>query len=38
MPSTKPDLHFDENGICDACRSQISKNTEIDWKKGNRIF
>jgi N-acetyl sugar amidotransferase len=38
MPSTKPDLHFDENGICDACRSQISKNTEIDWKKREQDF
>ncbi|EOA4000600.1 hypothetical protein ACH2GF_001978, partial [Campylobacter coli] len=22
MPDTKPDLHFDEEGVCDACRSQ----------------
>jgi len=38
MPSTKPDLHFDENGVCDACRSQITKDTEIDWKKREQEF
>ena len=38
MPSTKPDLHFDESGICDACHSQISKNTEIDWKQREQEF
>lgn len=38
MPSTKPDLHFDENGICDACRSQDSKNIEIDWKQRENEF
>jgi len=32
MPNTKPDLHFDDEGVCDACRSQMSKNTEVDWK------
>ena len=38
MPSTKPDLHFDINGICDACHSQISKDTQIDWKKREQEF
>lgn len=38
MPSTKPDLNFDENGVCDACQSQKSKNTEIDWKKREEDF
>jgi len=38
MPSTKPDLHFDVNGVCDACHSQISKDTQIDWKKREREF
>jgi len=38
MPSTKPDLHFDENGVCDACRSQITKDTAIDWKKREQEF
>lgn len=32
MPNTKPDLHFDELGVCDACRSAELKNT-IDWQK-----
>jgi len=38
MPTTKPDLHFDENGVCDACQSQKSKNSEIDWKKREEEF
>ncbi len=38
MPATKPDLHFDENGICDACQSQKSKNGEINWKQREEKF
>ncbi|MCD4757558.1 MAG: N-acetyl sugar amidotransferase [Arcobacteraceae bacterium] len=38
MPNTKPDLHFDKNGVCDACRSQESKNKEIDWKSREKEF
>lgn len=38
MPATKPDLHFDEDGVCDACRSQKSKNSEINWKKREEEF
>lgn len=34
MPETKPDLSFDEEGICDACRSAEHKN-EIDWDARN---
>lgn len=30
MPHTKPDLHIDEEGVCNACRS-IEKRKEIDW-------
>ena len=30
MPSTKPDLHLDEDGVCNACRS-YEKREEIDW-------
>lgn len=30
MPNTKPDLFFDEDGVCDACRSAESKKN-IDW-------
>ncbi len=38
MPDTKPDLHFDEEGVCDACRSQESKDLRIDWKKREEEF
>ena len=30
MPDTKPDLHIDEEGICNACRS-YEKRKEVDW-------
>ncbi len=38
MPATKPDLHFDGNGMCDACQSQKSKNKTIDWEKRKKEF
>lgn len=38
MPDTKPDLHFDEEGVCDACRSQEMKNKDIDWKQRESEF
>ena len=31
MPSTKPDLHLDEEGVCNACRSFASRK-EVDWE------
>lgn len=30
MPSTKPDLHLDESGVCNACRS-FEARKEVDW-------
>ncbi|WP_291949925.1 N-acetyl sugar amidotransferase [Campylobacter sp.] len=38
MPDTKPDLHFDENGVCDACNSQIDKNENINWQARKKEF
>lgn len=38
MPNTKPDLHFDEYGVCDACRTQTDKNKNIDWEKREQEF
>jgi len=38
MPDTRPDLHFDENGICDACHSVEHKNKEIDWDSKQKEF
>lgn len=31
MPHTKPDLHIDEEGVCNACRS-YEKRVEVDWE------
>ena len=30
MPNTKPDLHLDNEGVCNACRS-YEKRKEVDW-------
>ena len=30
MPETKPDLHIDEEGVCNACRS-FENRTQVDW-------
>lgn len=38
MPNTKPDLSFDENGVCDACRSAEKKHAILDWKKRKEEF
>ncbi|MCK5163236.1 MAG: N-acetyl sugar amidotransferase [Desulfobacula sp.] len=38
MPDTKPDLHFDDEGVCDACRSQEAKNDRINWEKRKKEF
>jgi len=38
MPNTKPDLHFDDNGVCDACRSQKDKNYSINWQEREQEF
>jgi N-acetyl sugar amidotransferase len=32
MPDTKPDLHFDEAGVCNACRN-YERRKEVDWDK-----
>ena len=32
MPSTKPDLKMDENGVCSACLN-IEKRKDVDWAK-----
>lgn len=37
MPNTKPDLSFDESGVCDACSSAAVKK-EIDWKAREAEF
>lgn len=37
MPNTKPDLHFDEEGVCDACRSAEVKE-KIDWTAREKEF
>ena len=34
MPDTKPDLHLDVEGVCNACRS-YEKRKEVDWKARN---
>lgn len=38
MPDTKPELTFDEDGVCDACRSHEKKRTDIDWLQREQEF
>lgn len=33
FPETKPDLSFDQNGICSACNASLKKNEGINWEK-----
>ncbi|EJC8518363.1 pseudaminic acid biosynthesis protein PseA, partial [Campylobacter jejuni] len=33
-----PDLHFDEEGVCDACCSQEAKNQNINWQEREKEF
>lgn len=35
MPETKPDLHIDQDGVCNACRSYEKRKT-IDWAVRHR--
>ena len=37
LPSTKPDLRFDKNGVCSACNA-YSARTEIDWNERRAEF
>ncbi|OGG60708.1 flagellin modification protein, PseA [Candidatus Kaiserbacteria bacterium RIFCSPHIGHO2_02_FULL_49_16] len=37
MPDTKPDLSFDEKGVCDACLSAAAKKT-INWQEREAEF
>lgn len=32
LPDTKPHLHFDEEGVCSACRN-FENRKEVDWKE-----
>ena len=37
LPSTKPQLTFDENGVCSACLNYWNR-PNIDWKKRKDTF
>jgi N-acetyl sugar amidotransferase len=38
FPSTKPDLHFDDKGICGACNYTDYYENQIDWKAKEKEF
>ena len=38
FPNTKPDLFFNEEGICSACVAAEEKNNGIDWKQREKEF
>ncbi len=37
MPATKPDLHFNEDGVCSACQN-FEARSEIDWQERKRAL
>ena len=37
LPSTKPDLRFDNNGVCSACNAYANRD-EIDWDARKKEF
>lgn len=38
FPETKPDLSFDEDGVCSACTAGEEKDKGIDWKQREEEF
>ena len=38
FPETKPDLSFNEEGVCSACTSSKIKNLHIDWSERKNEF
>jgi N-acetyl sugar amidotransferase len=38
MPDTRPEIVFNESGICDACLSSERKRSDIDWDERDRQF
>jgi len=41
FPNAKPDLYFDDRGICDACLSAKAKHGQadpVDWEARERQF
>ncbi len=38
FPNTKPDLHFDDDGICTACKYTDYYNNKVDWDKREKEF
>lgn len=36
-PESKPDLHFDADGVCSACRNFMSRK-EVDWEQRRKDF
>ena len=37
LPSTKPDLRFDNNGVCSACNAYANRD-EVDWDGRKKEF
>jgi hypothetical protein len=38
FPETKPDLFFNQDGVCSACLSSKEKYTGIDWEERGKAF
>ena len=38
FPETKPDLSFNQNGVCSACIAAEEKDKGVDWEKRKKDF
>jgi N-acetyl sugar amidotransferase len=38
FPETKPDLFFNQEGLCSACQASIEKDNTIDWESRGKAF
>ena len=38
FPETKPDLFFNDQGVCSACVAADQKNIDIDWEQRKKDF
>lgn len=38
FPETKPDLYFNDEGVCSACMAAEAKNKNIDWRQRKKDF
>jgi len=38
LPNTRPNIHFNGQGVCDGCESSKQKQTAINWPLREKMF